>query len=70
MKKETSVEWLNQQLIDRQNGIGDSRSWDEIIEQAKQMEKEFIEQAYGDGLNAHRTDFCNRHEYYERTFKK
>lgn len=43
MKKEkqlTAVEWFNQQLVDRQNGNGDSRSRDEILEQAKEMEKE------------------------------
>ena len=40
MSNQTAVEWLNQQLIDRQNGIGDSRSWDEIVEQAKEMEKQ------------------------------
>ena len=36
----TAVEWFNQQLVDRQNGNGDSRSRDEIFEQAKAMEKE------------------------------
>lgn len=34
----TAVEWFNQQLVDRQNGNGDSRSRDEIFEQAKAME--------------------------------
>lgn len=36
----TAVEWFNQQLVDRQNGNGDSRSRDEIFEQALAMEKE------------------------------
>jgi hypothetical protein len=36
----TAVEWFNQQLVDRQNGNGDSRSRDEIFEQAKEMENE------------------------------
>ena len=36
----TAVEWYNQQLVDRQNGNGDSRSRDEIFEQAKEMEKQ------------------------------
>jgi hypothetical protein len=34
----TAVEWFNQQLVDRQNGNGDSRSRDEIFQQAKVME--------------------------------
>jgi hypothetical protein len=41
-KKQTAVQWFNQQLIDRQNGNGDSRSWDEILQQALQMEREQI----------------------------
>lgn len=37
-KQFTAVEWFNQELIDRQNGNGDSRSRDEIFEEAKQLE--------------------------------
>jgi hypothetical protein len=66
--KQTAVQWFNQQLIDRQNGNGDKRSWDKILQQALQMEREQIEDAYGDGLNAHRVDFCNRNEYYQKTY--
>ena len=33
------------------------------------LEREQIEQAYGDGMNPHRNDFCNRNEYFDRTFK-
>jgi len=36
--KHTGVEWYHQQIVDRQNGNGDSRSLDEILEQAKEME--------------------------------
>ncbi len=32
------------------------------------LEEEQIKQAYGDGLNAHRTNFCNRDEYFAQTF--
>ena len=42
-KQVTAVEWFNQQLVDRQNGDGDSRSWDTILEQAKEMEKQNLE---------------------------
>jgi hypothetical protein len=44
--KQTAVQWFNQQLINRQNGSGDSRSWDEILQQALQMEREQIIDAY------------------------
>jgi hypothetical protein len=35
---QTTVEWFNQQLVDRQNGNNYGGSWDEILEQAKEME--------------------------------
>jgi hypothetical protein len=38
--KHTGVEWYHQQIVDRQNGNGDSRSLDEILEQAKEMQQE------------------------------
>jgi hypothetical protein len=34
------------------------------------MEREQIEDAYGDGLNAHRTNFCDREQYYNETYKR
>jgi hypothetical protein len=43
MSKQTAVIWFNQQLIDRQNGNGDSRSWDKILQQALQIEREQID---------------------------
>lgn len=49
-KKQTAVEWFNQQLLKRQNGSGDSRSWDEILEQAKELEKQQIKDAREDGI--------------------
>jgi hypothetical protein len=36
-KQQTSLQWFNEQLIERQNSKGDSRSWDEIFEQANKM---------------------------------
>ena len=44
--EESAVEWFHQQLVDRQNGNGDSRSRDEIFEQAKSIEKAQIENAF------------------------
>jgi hypothetical protein len=40
MEKQTAVEWFNQQIVDRQNGKGDSRSWDEIYKQALEIERQ------------------------------
>jgi outer membrane receptor for ferrienterochelin and colicin len=50
-EKQTSVEWYHQQIVDRQNGNGDSRSLDEILEQAKEMEKEQIKIAWNHGFD-------------------
>lgn len=38
----------------------------DAINKAKSMEIEQIKDAYGDGLNAHRTNFCNRDEYLQK----
>ena len=69
MAQLTAVEWFNKQLLDRQNGKGDSSSWDEILEQAKAMEKEQI-------LNASRQfadypfDENDIQQYYNETYNK
>ena len=61
MSKQTAVQWLAEQMLH-------PNSFNPYIEQALQMEREQIEDAYGDGLNAHRVDFCNRNEYYQKTY--
>ena len=41
------------------------------INEAKALlltEIEQISDAYGDGLNAHRTDFCNRDQYFSKKY--
>jgi hypothetical protein len=48
-KKETPVSWLVQRIIDRQNGVINEfpiYSLDQIFEQAKEMEKQQIIDAY------------------------
>ena len=60
---QTAVEWFNQQLINRQNGNGDS-SWDEIYEQAKQMEKEqIIEEIIGFQIYLHDQGYITNHDW-------
>ena len=69
--KITAVEWFNQQLVDRQNGNGDSRSRDEIFEQAKEMEKEQIKDSYCDGrLSIINKQIISAEQYYNKTFKQ
>lgn len=71
--EKTAVEWFNQQLVDRQNGNGDSRSRDEIFEQAKEMEKQqmfdYVKNKYVIGehsLKFHQEKF---EKYYNEIFK-
>jgi hypothetical protein len=52
MSKQTAVIWFNQQLIERQNGNGDRRSWSEILRDALQIERQQIVEAHIYGHNA------------------
>jgi hypothetical protein len=67
--QQTSVEWLQEAISKKLNNeLGPY--FIDLFDNAKAMEKEQIENAYGDGLNAHRTNFCNREEYYNKTYNK
>jgi hypothetical protein len=39
------------------------------LNHAKKIEKEQLKDAYGDGINAHRTGFCNRDEYFDKAYR-
>ena len=74
--KQTAVEWLALQLYEKMNMYGDGKVFDEILEQAKQMEKEQISKAWDDGDYAYfhsketGRDFDNGEQYYNETYKK
>jgi hypothetical protein len=71
MAQLTAVEWFNQQLVDRQNGKGDSRSWSEILEQANQMFKEQITYAYNNGVDdAYADEYKAMDGYYNERYGK
>jgi hypothetical protein len=71
----TAVEWYNQQLVDRQNGDGDTRSREEIYEQAKEMFENQIMDAYEHGQNNGymyrdgNSNIIQAEQYYKETFK-
>jgi uncharacterized protein YidB (DUF937 family) len=46
MKKQTAVEWLATELYEKMEMKGDGEIFDKILEQAKQMEKEQIVDAW------------------------
>jgi hypothetical protein len=64
--KQTAVEWLIEKLDQNFDYVADT-----LIEQAKQMEKEQIKQAYNDGKAAviHIKNNMSLEEYYDKTFK-
>ena len=73
MVKQTAVNWFNQQLVERQNGDGDSRSWDEILQQALQMEREqkieFAKKCLDNALDLDiRTAHSKVEDYYNKTY--
>jgi hypothetical protein len=68
MKKQTAVEWLIEQL---DNNLDINHSWRtrQYIEQAKEMEKQQIVDAF-DGFPLSTRNSQNGEEYYNQTFKK
>ena len=64
MKEQTAVEWLVEQIC------GDhTEQWQKEIEQAKEMEKEQIEEAYMVGYYNHSVNsIMDSEEYYEQNF--
>ena len=78
MEQQTAVEWLVRKLSTELIGEIQLHRWDEIrnvIQQAKQIEKEQISKAWDDGDYAYfysketGRDFDNGEEYYNEKFK-
>ena len=70
--KQTAVEWLIEEIILRL-GIRIENTFDgnNLLKQAKEMEKEQIKQAYNDGKAAviNIKNNMSLEEYYDKTFK-
>lgn len=68
-KKQTAVEWLVEQIKSDQNQKSLSASeWMQVINQAKQMEKEQILDAYGIVETTEQGDIMNAEQYYNETY--
>jgi len=63
MKKTTAVEWLVDQYIQGNYMI-------DVFYQAKEMEKQQIEDAYKDGNYDNGMSRCEPEQYYNDTYKK
>ena len=73
-KIKTAVEWLIDQIAEKQNGNGSSISMDEIFEQAKQMEKEQIIESVNETLqdaNLYESfrSIKSGEQYYKETYE-
>jgi hypothetical protein len=69
--KQTAVEWLEQNMpnISKHIPLGIALEFMAKLNHAKKIEKEQLKDAYGDGINAHRTGFCNRDEYFDKAYR-
>jgi hypothetical protein len=61
MKKQTAIDWLFKELLNSEPNI---LEWNKLLEQAKEMEKEQIKEAYCMG-----DDNIGAEQYYNETFK-
>jgi len=68
MEKQTAVEWLAIQLWEEMNMQGDGAIFNKLLEQAKEMEKQEIIDAWDDGHDSFSTR--NAEQYYNETFGK
>jgi len=66
MSKQSSIEWLIDQV---EEGVASVGEWRRIKEKAVQMHKEEIESAYCDGgVGVRDKTYKGMHEYYQKTY--
>jgi hypothetical protein len=65
MKKQTAVEWLEQQLFNKRGSFNKSD-----IDQAKEMEKKQIISAYNTSFLLRYEPYSTAEKYYYETYKK
>jgi hypothetical protein len=67
--KQTAVDWLVEKL---DNNLDINHSWRtrQYIEQAKQMEKEQIQEAYTEGCFTESWTLKSSEEYYKENYEK
>lgn len=67
-KMVTAVEWFAKQLYDKMEMKGDGNIFDKLLEQAKEMEKEQIEDAYWEGGQDVPMSAKQCKQYYNETY--
>jgi len=66
--KQTAVEWLANELYEKFEMKGDGVLFNDLVEQAKEIHKQQIMDAWEDGQNSFPT--INAKQYYKETFGK
>jgi hypothetical protein len=71
MKTQTAVEWLANELYEKFEMRGDGLLYDDILKQAKEMEKQQIIDAYASGyIDGVAQNKITAEQYYNETYKK
>ena len=73
MEKQSAVEWLKEQIECFGNKHELQMSWatlDELLKQAKEMEKEQIENAYNTSFRLRDKPYQTAEKYYQETYKQ
>jgi len=65
MAQQTAVEWYYDQTV-----VYGKTNYAELLEQAKQMEKEQIIEAYQQGCFDDGPNFTNAEQYYNETYER
>jgi hypothetical protein len=63
--KQTAIEWLADNLH-----YLHSTKWNDMVEQAKEIEKHYIKDAFIIGINNGMHGYKTSEEYYKKTYKK
>jgi hypothetical protein len=66
----TAVEWLEEQIVVRRNGLDNSIPLKELFEQAKKIEKSQIINAFKSGDCNGTFETINAEQYYNDKFNK
>ena len=70
--KQTAIDWINSEAERLSNQVSVNMSWaiwEDLIKQAKEMEKQQIINAYKEGHYHLHLDSFNPEQYYNETFK-
>jgi hypothetical protein len=68
--KQTAVEWLESEFIKLESTVGVYGIMYDLIEQAKAMEKQQMEDAWIDGMKSDSGHFGTAEQYYNNTYNK